>query len=590
MKTYAHNTLYLFFTLIVSMAFLATSPVMATGSYGTISGYYGGISRYGFDSMEEAALWGYNNSILLNDDRYTYGGLVYYQHAAEGAPPADGWTNWWWGYLYLGYGPYYYYAIGYLNDRYYLEVPQQPRECVGNPCDPITGSKIQVEQDIPITPDGLSFTRYYHSGSQPEGDTTLGKGGWRHNFLFRIDRKYEATYWVVDSQRKMGIRSNEYLSPEEACTQGWSDISSKAYRGMLQAAEVSYDNRQCHLTLDGKVLARIPTRLRNPRYLPDKEMLLHTVSRPNGRVYTFEKLSDQWHEITQAPVNLVSTENGWNFTDRNGMVEVFNEQGLLVSRTDLAGHTTEFEYNNLGLLIRVIGYLGYQLEFEYDLQQYLIAVTGPDGRVEYGYDTTYQRLTSVTYPDESSKTYHYENGGFLYHLTGITDEKGNRFATWAYDTNGRAILSEHAEEAEKTELIYNIDGTTTVKEYRNEMQYAERTYEFTVVNGASRVKRLTGDPCDSCTNGHMKEREYDDLGHLIQYTDWEGNVTTFTRDTDGRELSRTEAVGTLDERTVTTTWDTNLDKPLTITEPHKITEFNYDVAGRLLSRQERDIP
>jgi uncharacterized protein RhaS with RHS repeats len=64
---------------------------------------------------------------------------------------------------------------------------------------------------------------------------------------------------------------------------------------------------------------------------------------------------------------------------------------------------------------------------------------------------------------------------------------------------------------------------------------------------------------------------------------------TYTRDDQGRELSRTEAPGTPQARTVTTTWDTTLNKPLVITEPERVTEYTYDAEGRLLIRQQSNI-
>ncbi|MFX7793206.1 RHS repeat domain-containing protein, partial [Acinetobacter baumannii] len=53
-------------------------------------------------------------------------------------------------------------------------------------------------------------------------------------------------------------------------------------------------------------------------------------------------------------------------------------------------------------------------------------------------------LTSVTYPDNKTRRYIYDNPNFPYALTGLTDENGARFTTWTYDAQGRAISSEHA--------------------------------------------------------------------------------------------------------------------------------------------------
>lgn len=81
-------------------------------------------------------------------------------------------------------------------------------------------------------------------------------------------------------------------------------------------------------------------------------------------------------------------------------------------------------------------------------------MTDPAGGLyTYRYDAN-NNLTQATYPDGSSKTYHYENPSFPHHLTGISDENGTRFATYAYDSQGRAISTEHAGGQERFEFGY----------------------------------------------------------------------------------------------------------------------------------------
>ena len=584
-----------------------SNAVYGAGSFGTTSGYWGEMNRYGFASMEDAAKWGWNNSILTYfPDKYSYAGVLYKKHAPEGAPPADGWTNYWWAYYWhreeILHGPYRLYAIAYRNDRYYIELPNPPGlpdECVGNPCNPATGIKLQMEQDILPTPDGLSFTRYYNSGMQPEGDRSLGKAGWRHNLLPRIDRKFNTAPGVIVSYIKMGVRSSDYLSPEKACFDGWSQIAAKAYRGLLQDAQVSYGNRLCNLSINGKVVASIPVKIAHSRYQPDSSLPLHTVSRPNGKYYTFQWDGTQWREVSQAQVSLASNENGWVFTDQSQQVEIYNDRGLLLSRTDQLGRVTQFSYNKLDLLAQVTGHFGYQLDFAYDESQYLTAATGPDGTIRYTYDATSHRLLSVTYPDNNVKTYHYEDTRFPYHLTGITDENGTRFATWAYDAEGKAILSEHANSTERVEFTYNADGTTTVTETISDDPAnpikAVRTYHFKVVAGQLRTTRIEGDRCSDCANRDMQTREYTASGQLKQVTDWNGNITEYAYNSHGLRESATEDVGGAEMRRTRYEYHPDFPKPTRITryrvtgnpeveEPLQVTLLSYTSEGRLARR------
>lgn len=135
-------------------------------------------------------------------------------------------------------------------------------------------------------------------------------------------------------------------------------------------------------------------------------------------------------------------------------------------------------------------------------------------------------------------------------------------------------------------FAYNADGTTTVTDAAG----AERTYHFAVIQGDLKVTQIDGDRCTTCANGGIQAYTYDSNGFVASQTDWNGQVTTFTRDAQGRELSRIEAAGTPEARTVTTTWDTTLNKPLVVTEPERITAYTYDANGRLLTRQQRAHP
>src|SRR5262245_57723294 len=89
-------------------------------------------------------------------------------------------------------------------------------------------------------------------------------------------------------------------------------------------------------------------------------------------------------------------------------------------------------------------------------------MTTPDGKVyKYNYinllkptdlPSSEHLLSQVVYPDNTpqsdadnpSVTYHYEDPLNPYALTGITDERGVRFATWTYDARGRVLTSKHA--------------------------------------------------------------------------------------------------------------------------------------------------
>ncbi len=149
--------------------------------------------------------------------------------------------------------------------------------------------------------------------------------------------------------------------------------------------------------------------------------------------------------------SVVKTTQGYSVTNQSGVVELFNDEGLRLSKTSPDGEVIQYTYTPEGSLQEVVNQYGYKLVFNYQDGK-LTSVTDALGAVyHYAYDQK-GNLTAVVYPDltpndladNPKKVYHYENATFPNHLTGITDENGDRYATFAYDANGKAILSELA--------------------------------------------------------------------------------------------------------------------------------------------------
>jgi YD repeat-containing protein len=396
----------------------------------------------------------------------------------------------------------------------------------GNPIHIGTGNKFQTETDyVSNTQGGLSYRRYYNS---------YGNG-----LLTRYGKGWSADYW----QRIMPIDATE--------------------------VEVRRP--------DGKHLR---FRLEDNVWTPDADVVLQ-----------LEELKDTSDQRT-----------GWLLTLANDTVEEYNNDvsnvGRPIAITTRNGQTTTLEYELTvaegfdGLwnsLDRVTDAYGRTLTFHYDSNAHLITVKDPAGNdISYTRDTN-DNLTSVSYPDETpgnssdnpTRVYHYEDTNHVNTLTGISDETGNRFASWAYDAEGRAISSEHANGAERVDIVYNTDGTVTVTESNS----GTRTYTFETILGVVKPAQITGDKCSNC-GSDVESVTYDANGYPTSETDYNGNVTNFTYDARGLQSSRTEAVGTPEERTITTEWHSTFRLPIKITEPGKITNFTYDAQGRLLERKE----
>ena len=331
------------------------------------------------------------------------------------------------------------------------------------------------------------------------------------------------------------------------------------------------------------------------------------VRRPDGKRLRFLLVNGAWSPDADVVLQLQEVTNGqgqrtgWLLTLEDDTVEEYaidsNSTGRLITITKRNGQASTLEYSlstveggddNPATLDRVTGTYGRSLAFHYDSNNYLAGVIDPAGdETRYTYDAN-GNLAAVIFPDDTpsdpndnpSRIYHYENPVFAHALTGITDENGNRYATWNYDSKGRAKSSEHAGGAGRVIISYNSDATVTVTEAGG----ATSTYTFTTIQGVVKPVQITGDPCSDC--GTVQSVTYDANGYPASATDFNGNVTTYVYNSRGLETSRTEAVGTAMERTITTTWDPTFRLPLTITEPGKVTSFTYDDRGNLLKRKE----
>ena len=238
------------------------------------------------------------------------------------------------------------------------------------------------------------------------------------------------------------------------------------------------------------------------------------------------------------------------------------------------------------------------------------------------------QITKAIYPGGKFKLYHYENGKFSRHLTGITDESGNRFATWQYDKYGRAILSEHANGAERVIIKYNdlqkessenviktfsattgddicsgSSGTVSpfggsnFKNLHKKLEEAPEIGSVTVTNelgktttyflekiaGDRKIVRVDGAPTASCAGANREKTYYSD-GLLQSKTDWQGNTTSYNYNSDGQVSSMTEAEGSAVARTNSTSWHADYKKVTQRSEPGRTVSNTYNTEGLVETR------
>ncbi|MEX0964710.1 MAG: DUF6531 domain-containing protein [Pseudohongiellaceae bacterium] len=314
-------------------------------------------------------------------------------------------------------------------------------------------------------------------------------------------------------------------------------------------------------------------------------------------VYLLEESSELDIEGISRNIYLVTTPAD--------VVEKYNADGKLLKITTREGLSQNVTYLNNTVTVTDDFGNSIALEFEADTQPIgqankVIAASDTDGH-QYRFQYEIRNLLQyVSYPDTTPnvegsnpfgednpvREYHYEHGTSD-GLTGITDENGDRFATWSYGSGGYAVTSEHAGGVGRVDLDFGnlefgipdiLDVGPLGKELRT--TYTEIFDERVI----SQIERLPS----ATTPGATRTFTYDANGFPASRTDWNGNLTNLVHDSRDLELSRTEGVGTAAERTITTAWHPVFRKPITITEPGRMTTFTYDSFGHMLTQTETD--
>jgi YD repeat-containing protein len=321
--------------------------------------------------------------------------------------------------------------------------------------------------------------------------------------------------------------------------------------------------------------------------------------RPDGRTIRFLRngldyvLFDVGGEKLEAMRDAGGTIVGWRLTDEDANAfEEYDANGQLLFLRNRAGLTQQLVYSDAstppsvapapGLLIQVLDAFGKSLSFTYDSDSRVTSVADPADQIySYNYNA-FGNVSSVSAPGGAVRSYLYEDTQVLpHHLTGITDENGARFATWTYDSVGRAITSEHTGGAEKKTLTFNGDGSTTVRTFVSATSYAERTFDYQTTKSLALGTTVMGDPGPPQL---AASQTYDLNGYPASRVDWNGNRTNYAHEAHGLQIQRIEGLSsagaaTPQTRTITTEWHPTFRLMARVAEPLRITTYVYNGDG-----------
>lgn len=429
---------------------------------------------------------------------------------------------------------------------------------------------------------------------------------------FRIGREYRSF---------AGGRVSSYNGPALAPSTGWQfNFGYELHLGEFSGSPSSPTGKVTLLTPDGSgydfvlqsngtwqgqaamgavsdtyrlaFVGTLPSNLADMKTLPRQWKL----TGPDDRVWTF---------VTMSPVNLspasyrVGRPTGMRERDGYSWELNYSTDGALTSLVDSFGRTASFTWNIFYPMVDP------NASWPRRMPEAIKDITFPDGtKATYLYDpaptgtspsrAVIQRLVGVQWRDASgavvdSNTYHYEDANYPKFLTGISDHRGVRVETYAYDADGRSVSAAGAGGANGVTVAYGTSGSQITRTVTNALGRV-KVYKFDPVSGSSWDIRFAGVDGQASTNCPASARAltYDGAGFVASRTDEEGRVTSYVRDSRGRPTEIAEADGLPEERQTTITWNATFNVPDTKVAPGLTTQYTYNGSGQLTGMTQTD--
>jgi len=314
-----------------------------------------------------------------------------------------------------------------------------------------------------------------------------------------------------------------------------------------------------------------------------------------------------WVSNSGVRETLLQTASGWRYRRADDSVEIYDTSGRLQSVHYVDGTASTLAYDAAGALYSVQSSTGESLTFHddpSDTDTLVDTVTDNTGRVwKYIYDAS-SNLEYVIYPDGTAGTdadnpvrqYHYEDPAYPHALTGITDERGIRYATYGYDGNGRATYGYQGDSADPAGSIainyHNDDHLGDGRATRSVIDGSGNLTSYTTIhrNGVALLETVTGPGCAACGTGDSSY-SYDPLTNDLLSKTENGMTTEYgSYDAHGNPGFMIEAKGTAVERRTDYSYDPRYHSRISsITEASvfpgasKITGYVYDDYGNRVS-------
>jgi len=350
---------------------------------------------------------------------------------------------------------------------------------VSNPIHVVTGNKYQVETDLAPLPGtlGIRFQRYYNS--QDSASSAVGHG-WRHSYSARLSLLKDQVLRITrDDGRAI------YFEPDAP--------APASEDGLIRASTRTASHWRARTRADGRI--------------------------------DYDAASQRYH---------------WR--QHSGHSTSFDQAGRLIGLRAPSGATVNLYYSRRGQLQQVVDPQQRKLSFNYYPNGRLKTLTDPAGqRTRYSYDSQGNLDYAVSLGDHASpllngqrqqRQYHYEDPHDSHNLTGITNARGVRYVSWAYDDQDRAISGTHAAGADQVSLDFSTPGQTLVTNSIGE----QSVYHTTTIQGVPLVSAIDGPGCSTC-GAADSQYVYDDNAQLIRSQTEKGLTSHYHYDVQGRLIS-----------------------------------------------------
>ncbi|HLA11235.1 MAG TPA: Ig-like domain-containing protein [Pyrinomonadaceae bacterium] len=278
---------------------------------------------------------------------------------------------------------------------------------------------------------------------------------------------------------------------------------------------------------------------------------------------------------------------------KDGETHNFSGAGKLLSINDLQGNQTTLSYDSTDHLMGITDSVGRAVQVTSDSAGRVVEISDAMGSIAtYSYGVN-NELLAVTYLDGSRFTFSYVASPRLL-LATVTDALGNVVESHSYDSQGRATTSAKHDNVELVTLNYVSTSQTNVMDAEGHTT----RYFFDTDKPRDVVTRVEGF-CNCDTGSQVQTWTHDADLNVLTHTNARGQVTSYTFDERGNQLTATDNLGTVrmtynEFGQVLTSSDLlgnvarreydEFGNLIQFIDPlNNVTSFNYDSAGRLLT-------